>query len=62
MEITNLEFESQGFLGNHSCLPTEKAGTNLCYMVLIYWFYFLTKIETQILDRYVSACLVGRKT
>ena len=50
-EIPNLEFENQGFLENQDFLPTEQAGTNIC------WY-----IKTQIF-RYVSACsLEGKHT
>ena len=32
-EIPNLEFESHGFLNNKVFLPTEQAGTNMCWMI-----------------------------
>ena len=32
-EIPNLEFESHGFLENQVFLPTEQAGTNICWMI-----------------------------
>ena len=32
-EIPNLEFESHSFLENKVFLPTEQAGTNICWMI-----------------------------
>ena len=32
-EIPNLEFENHGFLENQVFLPTEQAGTNICWMI-----------------------------
>ena len=32
-EIPNLEFKNQGFLENQDFLPTEQAGTNMCWMI-----------------------------
>ena len=32
-KIPNLEFENHGFLENQVFLPTEQAGTNICWMI-----------------------------